>query len=365
MALLFCDGMDAYAVVGDLPRKGWQGGNGTTTISTWVIDLTGGAFGGPAVSLPPQDSNRAISHYNTFTYADGYTLNVAYYFKQVGLPSINTGNSVVNASGLLTLSSDTATAADNFTLLAPSTAGFLQAYAYNSGTVAATGTHNVCDGNYHWIEIQYVLTATTTGSIKIYVDGVLDITVTGIKTMTAVPAPTGAFGLGAGANNGSRVCSNWYDDVIVWDNTGANFNTFPLGQQRIATINPNAAGDLAQFTPSAGANNAVAAQAYAGTATLTSIVAGQTDLYGNSGMGGFAPSTITAVVANLYASSPNAVGGFKVTPQVKSSGTVVSGTPSLALTATAATSQAPFFADSTGAAWTPTSVAAAQIGMGS
>ena len=88
MALLFCDGMDAYGVVGDLPRKGWQGMAGNPTIPSYFgVSASAGAYGGGAITIPSTDNIAAIGRYGLFTFSEGYTLNVGFMFKQVGLPS--------------------------------------------------------------------------------------------------------------------------------------------------------------------------------------------------------------------------------------------------------------------------------------
>jgi hypothetical protein len=362
MALLFCDGCDAYGVAGDLVRKGWQGMSNSPVTTGFSVGTAAGGYGGGAITIPSQNNNIVLGLYGLYTYTAGMTLNMAFLFKQVGLPSSNLGGSVVNGGGLMSLSWDTPASADSFTLVTPTTAGTLQAYACGGSTVLSTGTHNVCDGAYHWIEIQYVLNTAATGSIKVLVDGVSDISHTSVATVISGSTPTGGIGIGDGTSAGASACANWYDDVIIWDNTGAAFNTFPIGQQRITTLVPNAAGDLTQFTPSAGANFAVAAQAYNAAATLTSATVGQTDLYNTTGLGGFSPASINALVMNCYASNP-AGGTFTEIPKVKSLGTVASNA-AIVLAAAAMTKQSVFYGDSSSAAWTPTSINAAQIGMG-
>lgn len=365
MAHLFCDGVDAYGVIGDMARKGWQGGSGSATLPAGLaLAAGGGLYGGNAIQIPANNSFVVALKFGVFTYALGATLNAAFGFKQSAPPP---GNPITasNHDGLLMLSSGTPAAASNNTMVTCTTAGLIRVAAYGTITALATGTHNVCDGNYHWIEIQYVFNTAATGSVQVYVDGVLDINVSSVATVIS-GTPTGGVGVGSVINSsGGAVLTTTYDDIIFWDNTGSAFNTFPLGQQRISTLVPSAAGDLTQFTPSTGSNFSVAAQAYAGSATLTASAAGETDLYDTAGLGSFAPTTINAVVVNSYAEDPSAGGLSTVAGKVKSSGTVVSGAASPILTSTLQTYQDAFYADSTGAAWIPSSVNAAQIGMGS
>ncbi|SAK83372.1 hypothetical protein AWB81_04202 [Caballeronia arationis] len=363
MALLFCDGFDAYTKTSELSAKGWQGGTGTGTISAIITFApAAGAYGGGAVMVGPTNGNGGMFKTNLFTYADGYTLNVGEYWKQNGMPSV-APVSTTNTGGLLMLGYDLATlgSSSSYLIIGLNPAGKLVFYPFGSSTPAATtGSINICDGVYHWIEIQVVLTSTMNGSITVIVDGVVDLHLTGIKTVSS-GTPTGHVGFGDASSNGTFTVTNWVDDFIVWDNTGSSFNTFPLGPKRIYTGTPNGAGASGQFTPSAGQNYAVAAQAYSGTGTLTATAAGQLDLYQTTGLNGATPGQIDAVVVNTYANNPGN-GLRKLQGALQSKGTVVT-TAAQQLTATPTSSQTPFYADSSGAAWTTATVASMQVGM--
>jgi hypothetical protein len=360
MALLFCDGMDAYGVVGDLPRKGWQGVGSVPINGSFFVSASAGAYGGGAIGITSTSSSPAICRYGMFTPVAGGVINAGLMFKQSAPPSGPIA-SALNQGGIFLFTIDAPNNADTYNGIGFDASGHINFYPLGSATPNAThGTRNVCDNAWHWIEMQLVQSTTASGSVQVYVDGTLDLSLTGIVTVSG--SINGGIGFGSGSSNASASVANWFDDYVVWDNSGSKFNTFPIGQQRITTLNPNAAGDLAQFTPSAGANFAVAAQAYAATATLTSATAGQTDLYNTSGMGGFSPASIGALVLNCYADNP-AGGTFTEIPKVKSLGTVASNA-AIALPATPATTQSMFYGDSSAAAWTATSVNAAQIGMG-
>lgn len=365
MALLFCDGMDAYTKSSELTAKGWQGGTGSTVIDASIAFAAGaGAYGGGAIVIGPTDYNAGIYKPNLFTYAAGYTLNVGQYFKQSATPSAPTTQTNIGGVLMLGYDSNTSGSSDSYTVVTVNAAGKLVFYPFGSasGTPnATTGSVNVCDGVFHWIEIQLVLNTAATGSVKIYVDGVLDLSLNNIITVVSGNTPTGHVGFGTGSNNGTLTVTNWVDDFIVWDNTGTTYNTFPMGQKRIYTGVPNAAGSSAQYAPSAGANYAVAAQAYSASATLTATAASQLDLYGNTGLGGATPSEIDAVVINAYANNP-ANGTRKLMAALQSKGTTVTGSAQQ-LKAAFGTYQTPFYLDSSGAAWSSTTVAGMQIGM--
>jgi hypothetical protein len=364
MALLFCDGFDIYTKVSELTGKGWQGAAGSQTLNASIaLSASGSPYGGQCIIIGPTANGVSMYKPGVFTYANGYTLNCAYMYKHTGgFPSQNEGST--NVGGLLLLGYDQPIAgqSDSRTLLSVNTTGKLTFMPFGGNTLnATTGNINLCDGVYHWIEMQVVLTTAATGSVKVYVDGVLDLNLTNLITVSS-GTPQGEVGFGSTSNNGAFSVTDYYDDVVMWDNTGTTFNTFPIGPQRIYTATPNAAGALSQFTPSAGANYAVAAQAYSGAAYLTATAAGQSDLYATTGLGGATPSQINAVAVNTYANNP-AAGFRKLQNLLQSKGVTVSG-PSYQLTASSVGYQTIFHTDSSGAAWTTTTVAGMQVGVG-
>lgn len=365
MALLFCDGFDAYTARTDLTAKGWQGGSGGSTINGSIgVNATAGAYGGGACVIGPVTNGPGMYKPNVFPYSQGYTLMSAMAIKLVGALSGIQSGQLLNQGGLLLLGYDTNAGgqSDASTILTINTLGKICFTPYGSPTPNPTvGKTNMLDGVYHWVEIQLVMSTTATGSITVMVDGVIDLQLTGIITIFGT-VPTGHAGFGGcGSGNNFLQITTYVDDYFLWDNTGSNFNTFPIGQKRIYTANPSAAGSSAQFTPSAGANYAVAAQAYSGAATLTATVGGLVDLYQTTGLGGATPTQIDAVVVNTYASNPGN-GTRKVAGVLQSKGTNVVG-PTSQITATPGSYQSPFFVDSTGAAWTAATIAGIQVGM--
>jgi hypothetical protein len=369
MALLFCDGFDSYTKVADLNSRGWVGGVGNIAPNSYVgVNTSAGPYGGTSVTFGPTDFNSAIQMPNIFTFADGITLNFAMLFRQVGLPSTNYTSSSGNSSGLISMGYDAATAGncDSYPLLFPTMSGKLQACGWGMSCLpAAVGKINVCDGVWHWIEAQFVLTKAATGSMTVYIDGLLDIQVTGVQTRFTIFTPFGHVGFGAGANNGGWNCTSYYDDFIVWDNTGSSFNTFPIGQKRIYSGDPTGAGDSSQFTPSTGSNYAAASQAWSdatvGTNSLTALAASETDLYLANVLKGATPSEIDAVLVNAYANNPGA-GARSLINVLKSKGVVVPGRTNQLLS-TLKTYQQVFYQDSGSSAWTPTTVNSMQIGV--
>lgn len=343
MALLFVDSMDAYTALTDLQYKGWTA-PGTFT----AFNATAGKFGGCAIGTT-NDFNTKFSRPSTFVYSAGYTLNTGFWASFSTKPSSAVGGNNGGIYGFDTSTAITANANGNLVF-----------YPFGSTTAnATTGTHNVCDGLYHFIEIQIVFATTATGSVKVYVDGNLDLSLTGLITV-ASGTPTGQINIGSAANGQATSVTCFYDDLIVWDSTGTAFNTFPIGPQRITLHSPNGAGSSTQFTPSANANWQCVSQVYTGTANVSDATTGKVDLYAVPTLP-WSPTTVNAVVMNTYANNPGG-GGNVLKAQVKSSA-VAAGAP-ITLPIALANFQTPFYTDSNSAAWTAASVNSMQIGIG-
>lgn len=181
--------------------------------------------------------------------------------------------------------------------------------SYGSETpLSGYGSAIVNDEKWHWIEIKMKV-STTSGAAAVYIDGIPDVTFSG---PTASVIGTGAIFnyvtlVGAGGGNiGHRIgfprpdgYEGRYDDVVLWNNLGSDFNTFPIGAQRILTLPPTR--DVsAQFARSSGTQgysllddtNFIADADY-----IESSVVGDKDYYGIQSTDlPYIPETINAVV---------------------------------------------------------------------
>lgn len=116
-----------------------------------------------------------------------------------------------------------------------------------------TGTRSITDDNWHWIEVEVVLN-TSGGSVQAYVDGMLDLSYTGVTASSAASIANtyGYLEFFGGMSSGSSSSQAWFfageqtypgiwrmDDLLVWDDQGTSFNTFPIRQQRITTRFPS------------------------------------------------------------------------------------------------------------------------------
>jgi hypothetical protein len=293
----------------------------------------------------------------------GAPINQALMFRQSTPPSGQITMSS-NFGGLMSMGYGNLGPSYSYSVFGVNTAGYIQFTGFETqSTLGAAGTHNVCDGQWHWIEMQVVLTTGTNGSAMVYVDGELDLVVTGVRTIySQFMLPNGTVGFGAVNNSASTYVTSYFDDFIVWDNTGSSFNTFPIGQKRIYTGKPTAAGVSAQLTPSAGSNYAVAAQAYSANATLTTNAPGKLDLYTTNILNGANPVDIDAVVLNTFAKNAGSAGAVFAIPMLRDNG-VLQPAPTIQPTATPTNFTSTFLVDSAGNPWSKAAIDALQFGV--
>jgi hypothetical protein len=235
-------------------------------------------------------------------------------------------------------------------------AGQLAVTTLGTNTIVITSSAIVIDNAWHWVELEYCLNGASS-SCQLYIDGVSQgSSATNLGTAAAI---TAVFFSG-GYNTGGV---HYYDDIIIWDDQGASFNSFPLGPRRISTLVPNADGDLAQFTPKSGTSHfAMVNGGYTSTNYVSDGGTGQVDLYKFPTLA-YTPTSINAVVGNYYGQNTGA-GSTNLIPKVKTSGTTASGTTLTMTVGVNSLLQNAFITDAGGTAWSASAVNAMQIGMG-
>ncbi|TCG08386.1 hypothetical protein BZM27_12700 [Paraburkholderia steynii] len=340
MGLQFCDGMDAYGALADMTKK-WGG----ATVGG-AFNATGGKFGGGALSFSSTVFT-CRSAAAPVAIVSGAWCYVAGWFKSPASPSMtsngsSSGQLFMQFNGLGYIGFSTTTWAIGL---------------YQGGSFLTQGSTPVLDGNWHWVEFGIKFNGGSSLS-SCYVDGIAQWT-----NYTVNAAAAGAvsnFNVGGPNQNGAG--PDLWDDVICWDDQGTTFNTFPLGPQRISTLQPNAAGDSTQFTPSTGANYACVNAGYGGTNSVSDSSTGNIDLYQMADLV-YSPATVKAVVGNYYGGNPG-TGTANLIPKVKSGGTVATGTTRALPIGSNAGYQQFWPLDPSSAAWTVANVNAIQIGMG-
>ncbi len=270
MALLFMDGFDA----GDFSKK-WSVNGGSTSSSTrfgtgLCIDLWAGGSGATMTKTFPAASQIFIG----FASAPGSNNpTIMYLYGDTG------------ATNHLILKLENAT-----------TLGL-----YRGGTQLATGTVT----SFLIMPWQYIeLSATISdagGTCEVRVNGTTVINFTGDTKNGGTNTTIDKIAL----YPNYTYYHIYYDDMYILDGTGgAPYNNF-LGDVRIHTLVPDAAGSSTQMTPSSGANyTTVDELPYSASDYVTGSM-GQKDLYSTSDLPAN-PGTIYGVQANIISKKTDA-----------------------------------------------------------
>ncbi len=337
MTFRFCDGMDSYATTANLNIR-WN------TVTQTNISTTGGRFGGGAL---------------TSAASNPYSMAI---IKSVSIPSgakVRIGMSYKYGTGAAPNGVNTSypiLALNNSHILGMNTSGMLVVTTLGATTAQITSTIAMTDTSFHWIELEYQLNGAS-GSAQLYVDGILQGTVT---ANLGAAAAISTITFGGGYVFGGTA---WIDDVIVWDDQGTSFNTYPLGPRRISTLLPNADGDLAQFTPKSGtAHFAMVNGSYTSGNYVSDAGTGNIDLYKFPPLS-YTPVDVNAVVGNYYGQNSGS-GTTSLIPKLKTGTTTISGATLTLPVGVLALFQSPFMTDASGTAWNAAAVNAMQLGMG-
>ena len=374
MALKFCDSMDAHTEMADVLLKGYR----TNVFNTarWDIATTGGRNGGGAIELKDTTSAMVdIRPYKGVAPSSGNTFCFGFSFKSASatLPSARTwfmscGRESLQANKFFHPGVDL-NGACHFGI---NTSGILQCADFSANTTTlnssptATASTNICDGNWHWIEIA-VVNSSTTGLCSVYIDGSQEINVTTDFRNGSGTSETDVITF----ENNSTQQSSWYiDDLIIYDDdtstAGLDYAAdFPLGLIEIELLKPNGAGTNSAWTASAGDNYACVDETVPNMNTdyVESTASGQTDTYAFGNLTG-SVSAVKSVMVNVYAqndasrsksykavalSSSSTTEGATVTPpsQYRISQTEIVNDPN------------------TGSAWAEAAVNAAEFGVDS
>lgn len=228
---------------------------------------------------------------------------------------------------------------------------------YSGNTLLASYTHtSAFAGNWFYFELSGTV-ATSGGTGIVRIDGVTVINFTG-STKTGGTSTNIDMVRVQGDNSGGK----YVDDFYICDGTGtAPQNTF-LGDVKVTSLVPNAAGSSTQFTPSVGANyTTVDELPYSATDYVSSGTSGQRDTYALTDLAATAGS-VYGVQTNIIAKKTDAA-PIALRPAVKSGATVYYG-PNLNLSSndnilmdTRQTNPA------TSASWTATEVNALEAGF--
>jgi hypothetical protein len=269
------------------------------------------------------------------------------------------------------------------------TAGF--AFRYSWASVADSVFFAFLDGSTVGVN----LVVTTSGEIAIYCGATLLATTSGLGLLTDAwyycelkvkcNSSTGTYEVRLGEaiilsntgkntkagthdyHNGFSLKTSYaraiYDDLYVLDSSGSVNTTF-LGNMRVVTIQPDAAGDSTQFTPDSGDNYARVNEAVCDddTSYVEDTVSGNSDLYNYAALSGITGGIKgIAVVADCRETDAT---NFSIVLPCKSGATTSDGS-ALAIGTTSYTAKRRIIETDpdTSAAWTASAINSAQFGV--
>lgn len=349
MAQVFSEGFDTYASTSEMSSSRYTFGSAVSG-GTLSLAATASIFGTQCLNYYNGGSAANVFvNFNASVNASATKLCVGFWYKHTA---------VGTAQNLLVV---TATTVDGvlgspFALININGTGYPVIFMPNVAG-GATSTVILADNNWHWVEgswdINYAKGGTGYG--RLYLDGVL-VATTSTSANTANISPPTAFRFVMQANS-SNQC--WLDDLVIWDNTGTNFNTTPVGKQRILTLYPSADSST-QFTKTgtASSNAATVNSSWSNTANYVSATAGSTDLYTLTTPSGGTVLGVSTIYRGYSATSSAAT----FNPILQLSGTTLAGNQ-VGLTTTPSIVQQFWPTDPIGNAWTTKTLSTIRMGQ--
>lgn len=237
--LKLIEGMDQLTSVTDLAmmRHTWTG--------TLNFFPTGGRFGGRGIQVPAATANQVRFTQEPID-VDAGAGHWAFYIKFDSLPS--------NEQIFMSIRNESAVSSPDYGIvLATNASGDLILKRYGPGgttNAGETAAAAITTGVWHHIEIDYLVRASD-GHIRGYIDGIQVVDYSG---NTIYLNSDGKFGLDTIYFTGRTGMVMIVDDVVAWDEEGADFIKPLLGEHRIETRTPD--GDVStMFEPSTGSDN--------------------------------------------------------------------------------------------------------------
>lgn len=334
MALLFIDGFD----VDDSPLK--YPASSVTLLSNTYTRLNSGR----SCQGVPTGGGGQTMLYKTFAAAPKII---------VGFALSHDSFTSASENDLLYLLGDSGTT-KHLTLTTTGT-GVIKLYrGDSSGTLLGSYTSSIKGTTWSYLEMSATIDDVT-GTGVVRQNGAVVISFAGDTKNAGTNTSIDKFIITA--NNSSY---RFIDDLYVCDGSGAANNDF-LGDVRVQTLFPTAAGSSTQLTPSVGANwDNVNDVPYDATTYNSSSTVGQRDTYImgdlNAGTG-----TVFGVKDNMIAQKSDA-GAASMKAALKSGATVYYDTTAVLGTAISSSSAIRETDPATSAAWTATNVNSIEFG---
>lgn len=333
MALILAEPFDIYRAVNNTASNGVLELHGWTLTQTGALTYRDGRFSG-AASLEMTSVSGILKSVAAHT-----TGIVQFALRPSAIPGSNTEFMRLRNSAGTTL-----------ILFGMTSAGAIYA-ARAGGTIIGTTSTTLFATSWHHVQIKYVVSNTTTGSIEIKIDGVTALNVGSVQT-SDTSGSVEQFRMGFGVT--LRVA-----DLIMMDTTGSEMNDF-IGDVRFRRLAVTS-DVIANWTPSTGSDNyAMLDETVRDTADYVSTFDAEADLYGVANLTS-APTSIKGVFV-MWSGSRTNTETVQVRPLIKSNVTTSNGT-----TRTLASDgiYSDFWAldPDTSAAWTIGGVDALQVGI--
>ena len=336
MALRFIDGFDHYTTRDQLLYK-----YNTAGSSSYVVLDDGRRAGSQAVRLYAGSGYIVKSFDEQATWVAGVALK---------LDALPTGNGAVFM--FLDVGGDAQAC-----LCISSTGALILKRGSTSGITLATSDEALQAGKWYYVEGKITI-ANSGGTFSARINGRECASYTGDTRYSTSYEKANAIKM-YGMPSAVKI---WYDDLYICDGTGSSHNDY-LGDVRVDTLFPSAAGNATEFTPTGSANNWENVDDTSpdeDTSYNASDTAGQKDSFGFSDLSALS-STVLGVQANMLVRKDDA-GTRILRSLIRTGGTDYEGSDlSLADSYTNLT-QIWMQNPSTAAAWTEAEVNAAEFG---
>ena len=289
MGLLFAESFDSYSASSELLRN-WG-------IANWPWNSTAGRLGGGAArtsssqqSMMPRSP--AGGNFNLSpSHASGSRIGSGYWLKVSAVPS---------AVFYINYFSTAATFLGGYQIF---TSGVMR-LSQSDGNIPAggTGTTNVCDNAWHWIEHTWCYNSTASAN-TLWVDGLQQFSITYASGNAGSPIILSP--LMQSSTNSIVIVDDpiWVDDQLP----SPRVQDMPFGARLVSDLRP-ASDDSVQFSRSAGSDNYALVNETAGDGDTTYVQSGTTghvDRYGYADLA-YSPSTINAVQVVTRVMNPGA-----------------------------------------------------------
>lgn len=288
--LLFQEGMDNYNSI----QEFWKLRDARPAERGGTYDSTGGVYGGGAFRA--NTSDLVGVRLPLLAPVAANLIRAAFWVK------VNQSGDIIGSRPIFALGDHANTRAWQFYNVGAIGVGKLSCARFDDdltpGSMVFTSSATIGDNAYHHVEIQMVA-HTSAGTLKVWIDGVLDINVTATDTSDAVSGDCTIFDYVqfGGCSRNPALSSVWIDDPIVWDDQGSGFTGHLPDKHRIRVTIPSANGSANDFTPSTGSNYQCVDDVMSDddTTFVESSTVGHEDRYTFSNVG-FSPGLIYAMV---------------------------------------------------------------------